>query len=69
MSRNNDVCKFTPLGFETRLVDMPLRGYLWCKFTPLGFETEQGDVLSFDLCLCKFTPLGFETSKNKSNKK
>ena len=34
------LCKFTPLGFETRPRNRGNRRVgIWCKFTPLGFET------------------------------
>ena len=34
------LCKFTPLGFETRLLSRGSHRRLLCKFTPLGFETK-----------------------------
>ena len=34
------LCKFTPLGFETGCSDAVNTYGLLCKFTPLGFETK-----------------------------
>ena len=34
------LCKFTPLGFETKSCAPRSKLDLRCKFTPLGFETE-----------------------------
>ena len=33
------VCKFTPLGFETKNNKPQYNFHAQCKFTPLGFET------------------------------
>ena len=33
------LCKFTPLGFETKVYPNGYINGVKCKFTPLGFET------------------------------
>ena len=39
-------CKFTPLGFETRLLAHKFVMDYVCKFTPLGFET-RGEFVEY----------------------
>ena len=55
------MCKFTPLGFETHLIDGAQAKPNACKFTPLGFETLNFQKHKILHQTCKFTPLGFET--------
>ena len=59
------LCKFTPLGFETRNKAV-VKAKISCKFTPLGFETRWPKNLRHYRILCKFTPLGFETPTPKT---
>ena len=59
-------CKFTPLGFETRLA-LSQKGKIHSVNLPrwgLKLELPKFDNKRY---LCKFTPLGFETSSAASS--
>ena len=56
------LCKFTPLGFETRRYGAPSRRLARRVNLPRwGLKQPYLLILRVDL-MCKFTPLGFETS-------
>ena len=46
------LCKFTPLGFETKIEKKTDKELIECKFTPLGFETRwAGNPLALRSCV------------------
>ena len=58
------LCKFTPLGFETKLIVERIKEIYGVNLPRWGLKL--GQVLKYFLNtkMCKFTPLGFETYKH-----